>query len=182
MALNVGYLKSNRTKEGDECYTPFYAVEPILEFIPTDKVIWCPFDQEWSAFVQLLKERGNEVVFSHIENGKDFFSYEPPYWDMIISNPPFSLKDKILRRCFEFGKPFALLLPVPTLQGNRRGELFSKYGIELLVFPQRVNYHTNCNLAEYTEGNHFGSFYVCHDLLPDKLIFKTLSPYQKALK
>lgn len=170
------------SKESDEVFTPFYAVEPILEFIPEDKVIWCPFDHEWSAFVQLLKARGNEVVFSHIENGKDFFSYEPPYWDMIISNPPFSKKDKILRRCFEFGKPFALLLPVKSIQGKARVAMFEKYGIELLVFGDRVNYHTRQDYTNYREGNHFGSFYICHDLLPDKLVFKTLQPYQKALK
>ncbi len=39
MAMNVGYLTSNRTSDGDEMYTPFYAVEPLLEFIPKDKII-----------------------------------------------------------------------------------------------------------------------------------------------
>ena len=50
MPINKGYLTSDRTSAGDEVYTPFYAVEPLAEFIPKDKVIWCPFDEEWSAF------------------------------------------------------------------------------------------------------------------------------------
>ena len=58
MANNVGVLTSNRTKDGDECYTPFYAVEPLLEFIPKDKIIWCPFDEEWSAYYQTLMRGG----------------------------------------------------------------------------------------------------------------------------
>lgn len=180
--MNEAYLQSNKSASGDEVYTPFYAVEPILEFIPTDKVVWCPFDKDWSAFVQCLKARGNEVVYSHIDGGKDFFTYEPPYFDLILSNPPFSLKDKILKRCYSFNKPFALLLPVPTLQGKTRGNLFIKHGVELLVFPERVNYHTRGNFDTYTQGNHFGSMYVCRDLLPQPLMFKNLIPYNKSLK
>ena len=26
----------------DECYTPDYGVEPILEYIPKDAIVWCP--------------------------------------------------------------------------------------------------------------------------------------------
>ena len=37
MALNIGYLKSDRSIKGDEIYTPFYAVEPLLEFLPKNK-------------------------------------------------------------------------------------------------------------------------------------------------
>ena len=52
--LNKGYLTCDRTSKGDECMTPFYAVDPLLEFIPKGKTVWCPFDEEWSAFVQVL--------------------------------------------------------------------------------------------------------------------------------
>ena len=52
MGINIGYLTASRTSAGDEVYTPFYAVEPLKEFLPKDKKIWCPFDEEWSAFYQ----------------------------------------------------------------------------------------------------------------------------------
>jgi len=58
MPLNVGYLTCDRTAAGDEVYTPYYAVDPLLEFIPKDKTIWCPFDEEWSAFYQTFKQGG----------------------------------------------------------------------------------------------------------------------------
>ena len=29
--LNVGYLTSDTTASGDEMYTPFYAVEPLVK-------------------------------------------------------------------------------------------------------------------------------------------------------
>ncbi|WP_336608159.1 hypothetical protein [Campylobacter sp. RM12642] len=75
MAVNKAYLTCDKTPSGDEVYTPFYAVEPLLEFIPKSKTIWCPFDKEWSAFVQLFTKNGNKVIYSHIDDsrGGDFF-------------------------------------------------------------------------------------------------------------
>lgn len=31
--------------KNDECYTPAYAVKPILKYIPKGAVVWCPFDK-----------------------------------------------------------------------------------------------------------------------------------------
>ena len=89
MANNVGYLKAENNTSADEKYTPFYAVEPIVKYIKPGSKIWCPFDKEWSAYSVLLKEKGLEVITSHLEEGKDFFEYEPEDYDVIISNPPF---------------------------------------------------------------------------------------------
>lgn len=77
-----------RTKEGDECYTPFYVVEPLKNFINKfeGRTIWCPFDKEWSAYVQTFKSLGFNVVYSHLDDEKDFFEYESENWDLIISN------------------------------------------------------------------------------------------------
>ena len=55
MALNTGVLTSNRTADGDEQYTPFYACDPIVKYIPKDWTIWCPCDEEWSAYVRLFE-------------------------------------------------------------------------------------------------------------------------------
>lgn len=182
MALNKAYLNCDRTIKGDECYTPFYAVEPLLEFIPKNKIIWCPFDEEWSAFVQLFKERGYKVIRSSLGDGKDFFKYEPnQYYDVIISNPPFSKKDLILKRIYELNKPFALLLPVNSIQGKKRYNIF-KNNIQLLVFDARIDYHTAGNMKKYTTGNSFGSAYFCKDILPSKLEMRKLIKYDRPLK
>jgi hypothetical protein len=81
--------------KNDECYTPAYGVRPILKYIPKGKIVWCPFDTKESWFVKLISKQ-NSVVHSHINDGKDFFKYEPKAWDMIISNPPFTNKRLIL--------------------------------------------------------------------------------------
>ena len=138
MALNIGYLQSD--KENNELYTPLYAVDPILKYIPKDKIIWCPFDEEWSAFYRRLKEEGYNVVRSSLKDGQDFFTYEPNKWDMIVSNPPFSSKDKVLERLYSFKKPFAILLPLNSLQGKTRFKFFTQ-GIQLLSFDSRISFH-----------------------------------------
>ena len=121
MTVNKGYLTAKTDKASDEYYTPREAVLPILKYVRKGSVIWCPFDTEESEYVKCLREAGYKVILSHIDNGKDFFYYEPTeQYDCIISNPPFSLKDKVLERLSTLDKPYAILMPLPTLQGQKR--------------------------------------------------------------
>lgn len=165
---------------GDELFTPFYAVEPLLKYLQKDKIIWCPCDEEWSAYVQILQRYGFNIVRSSLSDGQDFFTYEPEQWDIIVTNPPFSIKDRIIKRLYELGKPFAVLLPLNSLQGKARYKYFSK-GIQLLSFDNRINYHTPDNMKEYKKGSPFASAYFCKDLLPKDLIVEHIEEYQQPL-
>lgn len=178
MALNIGYLQSD--KENNELYTPLYAVDPILKYITKDKIIWCPFDEEWSAFYRRLKEEGYNVVRSSLKDGQDFFTYEPNKWDMIVSNPPFSSKDKVLERLYSFKKPFAILLPLNSLQGKTRFKFFTQ-GIQLLSFDSRISFHKPDSMDIVIKGSPFATAYFCKDLLPRDLIVEELKFYEKSL-
>ena len=57
----------------DEFYTPKYAIEPILKYLPKEAKVWCPFDTTDSNFYKLLSENSYEVKVSHLEDGVDFF-------------------------------------------------------------------------------------------------------------
>jgi hypothetical protein len=182
LALNKAYLTAGRTASSDEVFTPFYAVEPLMKYIPKDKVIWMPFDEEWSAYYQLFTENGYKCIRSSIREGQDFFTYEPAeHYDIIISNPPFSKKDKVLKRLNELNKPFAILLPANSLQGKARYQNCFKNGIQYLGFDARVDYHTNFNFDTYTKGNHFASAYFCRNILPKDLIIDELVQYERKL-
>lgn len=39
----------------DEFYTPSYAVEPIVKYIPEGSTVWCPFDTVDSLFVKRFR-------------------------------------------------------------------------------------------------------------------------------
>lgn len=180
--INKGYLEAKSTKESDEVFTPEEAVYPILSFLnlyckknnieKKDITIWCPFDKEESNYVILLKKEKYNVIYSHIENGEDFFSYEPETYDIIISNPPFSKKDLIIKRLYELNKPYAILLPIPSLQGQKRFPYMKD--CQALIFNKRINYYKNLETKEIQKGVSFGSFYLCYKFLPKDLIFMEL--------
>ena len=173
MALNKGYLTAKTDKESDETFTPRLAVLPLIKYLDKDKIIWCPFDTEDSEFVKVFKENGFKVIYSHIDNGQNFFSYEPEEkYDIIISNPPFSIKDDILKRLYELNKPFMMLLPLPTLQGQKRFKYLKD--TQALVFDKRINYYRDKDKQEVQKGISFASIYVCKDILPKDLIFEEL--------
>ena len=115
MPINKGYLTAKTNKESDEVYTPSYAVKPIIKYIKPGSIVWCPFDTVDSAYVEELNAAGFTVIYSHIDDGYNFFEYEPAEYDVIISNPPFSIKDDILRRLNKLDKPYAMLMPLPAL-------------------------------------------------------------------
>lgn len=175
MPENKGYLTSDRSAAGDERYTPVYAVVPLLEFAPPSSktVIWCPFDKEWSAFVKVFRNAGYKVECSHIDNGQDFFTYEPEYWDVMISNPPFSRKDEVLHRAYELEKPFALLLPANSIQGKTRFDIF-RNDVQMLCFDSRIGFMDPEHTDSTVEGVSFGSAYFCRNFLPSKLELRKL--------
>lgn len=157
------WLKTGAFNVKDEYYTPDILVDAILPYIPKDKIIWCPFDTEESRFVVKLKALGYQCISSHIWNGQDFFEYEPKEWDIIVSNPPFSHKLEVLKRCYFFKKPFALVLGLPILNYQEIGNFFLDKELQLLIVDKKVSFDGNTAS--------FNNSYFCTKLLPKDLMF-----------
>ena len=178
MAINKGYLTAKTDKASDEVYTPAYAVKPLLKYLngftnKSNYTIWCPFDTEDSEYVKIFRQEGYNVIATHIDNNQNFFYYEPEeHYDFIISNPPFSIKDDIIKRLYELNKPYAILLPVPSLQGQKRFPYMKD--CQALIFDKRINYYMSSDKKQVQKGVSFGSFYLCKDFLPQDLIFEEL--------
>lgn len=155
--------------KNDECYTPSYAVRPLLQYLEPfkGKTIWCPFDTVDSQFVKVLRAAGHNVVFSHIKTGQDYFEYEPEHWDLIVSNPPFTGKRQIFERALSFNKPFALLMSLTWLNDSAPKQLFVGKDLQLLMFDRRI---------KFGQGNKitFSSAYYCVDILPKQIVFEQL--------
>jgi type I restriction-modification system DNA methylase subunit len=49
-----------------------------------------------------------------------------PKADLIITNPPFSIKNKIFERCIELNKPFCLLMSATSIQSASFVKVISK--------------------------------------------------------
>ena len=161
--------------ENDECYTPDYAVKPILKYLPKDKIIWCPFDTEESQFYRQLMDGGWKVIRSHISDGKDFYEYEPERWDIICSNPPFTNKKEIFERALSFDKPFALIMSNTWLNDSAPKRLFKDKDLQLLMFAERMSFKNNGVMLPTPT---FSSSYFCYKLLPKQIIMESLNKNQ----
>ena len=153
----------------DACQTPPQAVDPLLPYLPKDKIIWESAAGEGLLVVKFIHEEYN-VVGTDILTGENFFEQEPTEWDIQVTNPPYSIKYPWLARAYEFGKPFALLLPVEVLGAKRAQKLFREYGVEVMLLDHRVNFKMPIKGWERSAAQ-FPVAWFCWQLLPERLIF-----------
>jgi hypothetical protein len=122
-------LVAQKQGGADDYQSPRCAINCLLPYLPKSALIW-----ECAAgklnLVTAFKEKGYNVVYSD----KEFdFLTNFKECDVIITNPPFSLKFEFLNRCFELNKPFALLVPLTILEGKKRGALLRDKHIRLIL-------------------------------------------------
>lgn len=161
----INYMKNEKN---DELYTPDYAIKPLLKYLPKDKIIWECTDFGSSNITKLLKQHDYKVISTHKDNF-DFLTDIPNFdFDIIITNPPYSLKNEFLKKCYEYDKPFCLLLPLTSLEGIERGKMFSEKGIDVLVLDRR------CDFMDNKKSNWFNTSWFCYKVLPKQLIFEEL--------
>lgn len=135
----------------DNFQTPASALDPLWEHIPDMSArgdaytVWEPACGKGNL-VKAIRGRGLNCITTDIERGQDFLTWDPSAWnerwDAIITNPPYSIKDAWLARCYELGKPFALLLPLTALEGQKRQALYRRHGLQVILMPKRVNFQT----------------------------------------
>jgi hypothetical protein len=155
----------------DENYTPAYGVYPILKYIPKHSIVWCPFDTEDSEFVKQISQLEHvKVIYSHIENGQDFFEYEPEFWDIIVSNPPFKNKRQFFERALSFNKPFALLMTNTWLNDAAPKQLFMEKDLELLMFTKRMKFLNP--EGRPNDKITFSSSYYCWNFLHKQIVME----------
>mgnify|MGYP000563931033 FL=1 len=132
------------------------------------KNIWFPFNNYDSQFKLKAEELNLKYKATHIfdDLGNDFFKTEPPIdCDLLISNPPFSQQNEIIKRTFELVeqkkiKSFCLLLPLSTLETPARAEMWEKYidKLSILIFKKRIKF-LGC-----TTGFNKGCCWVCYNI------------------
>ena len=131
----VSFLRSN--SESDEQYTPSSCLPPLTQFLDKTKTYY----EATSATSKHMVEGFRDLGFDFKESSKNFFDVtSDEVYDGVITNPPYTLKDEFLKHCYDLGKPFALLLPVSSIQGMARGKMFKEFGISLLVYNRRIRW------------------------------------------
>jgi len=130
-----------KTAYADDFQTPSIALKTLLPYLNKDWLIWECAEGKGNL-TKAFEEGGFEVIGTDIRNGKDFMIYQPNEFDCIITNPPYSIKQKFLERAYSLHKPFAFLLPLTTFETAKRQKLFKKYGLEVIFLDKRINFET----------------------------------------
>lgn len=101
---------------------------------------------------------------------------DPPKCDYIISNPPYSVKGKVLERLFEIGKPFAMLVGVVGLfESRHRFDLFKNNDFEIMYMNKRIAYFRSYEEQKPSLNPPFSSVYICSKFLQKQIIFEEIN-------
>ena len=167
--------------DSDLCFTPSYALLPILELMPDHwKTIWEPA-AGGGDMVKVFEAEGYNVISGDIE--EDFFKYTPPDYDVQITNPPFSKLEAWLNKSFLTNKPWALLLK-HNIDSNQYAQIpFVRYGgVHKIVLNQRVDFKTVNTTFEESSGWFDVAWYLWPRdkwLLPETFITTSLATLDK---
>lgn len=161
----------------DRCNTPAYALDPLLPYISASWNVWeCAAGtgnicQALAPHVLSVigTELRTEDIGAGVQGGLNFFDYEPTRFDAIVTNPPYSIKFLWLERCYDLGKPFALLVPVETIGAKAAQTLMEKHGSELLLLNRRVNFEMPNK--GYGGSAQFPVLWLCWKMLPAPIVY-----------
>jgi len=138
----------------DTFQTPNYAVDIILPYLLAKKFFGVQF-RIWECaaglgkIVKRLSEKGLDVFGTDLTEGVNFLTDPAPFFDCIVTNPPFSLKRKFYEKCLWYDIPFALLIPA-----DYSGWIIQAVqdGAEKIIPTRRIDYVTPDVLIRVHEG------------------------------
>lgn len=172
--------QTNRKAESgaiyDSCFTPPHGVAPLLPYLPPHSRVWeCAAGAGWLA--DELERHGHTTIRTDYTTGQDFFTYapDPTDYDIIVTNPPYTLKYRFMERCYQLGKPWALLVPFTTIASGTALGMYRRFGWEELRLTKRINFYmpqTGYNNA----GAQFSVLWLCWHLLPQPIIVADVPP------
>lgn len=158
----------------DECYTTSNEAQKLVKYIEENEIVskqdivWLPFDNEFSNIYKALTKNGFKVVMTNLENGQDFYLYQPEQWNIIITNPPFSGRTNLMARLMSFDKPFIILQATQYFNNQFAVNYLCEFSDDFkFLLPQsRMNflmYQTKENIISSVKaGNAFYSFWLCY--------------------
>jgi hypothetical protein len=141
----TNYLTIEEQSNPRDCMqTPRYALDPLLPYLYKHglRTVWEPAAGD-GYLARWLSNAGCSVLTGDVLTGQNYFAYEPECYDIQVTNPPFGIKYRWLSRACALGRPFALLVPSDVLfAGSKAQPLIQRYGLEMLVPNQRINFKT----------------------------------------
>lgn len=144
----------------DEWYTPKFIVDKCLSICDlNNKKVLLPFDTDKSLFVQELINMWVDIEYGF----RDFLEKEFDY-DILITNPPFSIKEQVFEKCLQNGKDFILVLPETFIFSVGFYNLLEKYKFNYKLYsPKQRVYFIDENGNQNRPNFHTIIIYVSKD-------------------
>lgn len=136
----TGKKIQNVSQERDRYQTPPWAVTPLLPYIEHLPAVWEPAAGD-GLLAGELKRVGHHVIASELLRGQNFFTWHPAReWDVLVTNPPFSIKADWMARCYRLQRPFALLMSLDCLGTAEMQGVMKGQELEVIFLDKRINY------------------------------------------
>jgi hypothetical protein len=156
----------DKSQPRDMFQTPRYATELLIPFIPKNiTTIWeCAAGS--GKIVEVLQKYNYNVKSTDIDGNRVYSKLNFLNESMkllnhtaIITNPPYSLKQKFFQKCLEYAVPFALLISADyclwTIDAIR------KYRCEKIIPDRRIDYITPTGKSGATgHSSYFHSLWI----------------------
>tara|TARA_R110001592_G_C12858051_1_gene722534 strand:+ start:144 stop:638 length:495 start_codon:yes stop_codon:yes gene_type:complete len=146
----------------DDYETPKHILEMIFPYIIPYKRIYDPF-----YCTGRVKKNWEELGKECINEKLDAFNREHPECDIVISNIPFSIKEKSMKLFIELGKPFIILMPIDAMGSKWINKYFDK--LQFIIPHKRLHFSKNGKLGN---GSWFDTCFYCYGLNLEKDIIK----------
>lgn len=133
------------------------------DYYPTPEWCYKNLDIDWSQFnkilepckgdgriVSFLEEKGLDVDWCEIQEGKDFFEHEGEY-DLVFTNPPFSIALEFIEHAFTMAPTVIMLLRVNFLAAVKRYDFWQQFPPDgLYILSKRPSFiGTRSDSQEY---------------------------------
>ena len=156
----INYLTKNF--KSDEWYTPLNVVEFIKKIAPENKRIICPFDTKNSNFSKVFKNSIHDIT--------DFMEANYVY-DICITNPPFSLRDKVIKRCLDNNKDLIIIFPATAIFSVTFYKLIEKYQFHYKIYsPKKRIYFIDEKGNQNRPNFHSVILYISKDFKFNEII------------
>lgn len=166
---------STARQERDFFQTPNYATDLLIPYLPIGS-IWSPACGEGKIASRFTDRK---ILQTDIVTGFNFLKDDPDFqFDIILENPPFSLKRKFFEKCISYNVPFALLLPVDFCGWILR-EMMSDSN-QWLIPTRRIDYITPTGRQGGASHAQYHSGWFCHGMnLPKQITVVELTNEMK---
>ena len=157
-------MKTNKSR-GDTWVTPYTAWKHVISFLKSN----CPETIKLSAIDPYFGEDfkvkiwcGNKTpaqfnfcIKQYIENCENLKKFgDSLRYNIVITNPPYSMIEECFDMCHELGKSFCLLVPVWVLQQDWFKTKYESTGLIVILRPhERYQYQTVRADGERNDSN-----------------------------